>query len=110
MNTKSKPIRGVPLNLKKLLSYQKKAVISREIVKNPSGTITLFAFDQGEGLSEHTAPFDAIVLVLEGAVKIFINGTPHIVKENQMIIMPAHQPHSLKAIKPFKMLLTLIKA
>lgn len=102
-------IKGIPLTLEKLLSYQKNSIVSRELIKCDAGTLSVFTFDQGEGLSEHTAPFDATVYILDGTAKIFIAGKSHVVKKGQMIIMPAHQPHSLKAIKKFKMLLVLIK-
>lgn len=102
-------IRGITLDLLSLVSYQKNSVISREIIKGESGTVTLFAFDKNEGLSEHTAPFDAMVMVLDGSVKICINKKPHLLKKGRSIIMPARQPHSLKAVERFKMLLILIK-
>ena len=91
-----------------LISYQDGAVVSRTIVVRKSGTVTLFAFDNGEGLSEHTAPFDAMVQVLEGNVEITISGTPFILEKGAMIIMPAGKPHALKAISKFKMMLTMI--
>jgi len=91
-----------------LISYQDGAVVSRTIVVRKSGTVTLFAFDKGEGLSEHTAPFDAMVQVLEGSVEITISGTPFILEKGAMIIMPAGKPHALKAISKFKMMLTMI--
>lgn len=95
--------------LKDLLSYQEHSVVSREIIRKPAGTITVFAFDEEEGLSEHTAPFDAIVYLLEGEAEIAIDRKPHRVKEGEMIVMPANKPHALKAIKKFKMLLVMIK-
>ena len=96
-------------NLLKLITYQKNSIISKEIIKKDTGTVTLFAFDKRQGLSEHTAPFDALVYILEGEAKIFICGKPIVVKKNEMIIMPAHKPHALKAIKRFKMLLIMIR-
>jgi quercetin dioxygenase-like cupin family protein len=84
--------------------------VSREIVKKPTGTVTLFAFDEGQGLSEHTAPFDALVHVLEGEVEISIAGQPHRLQGGEMILMPAHQPHALKALKRYKMILTMIRS
>lgn len=90
-------------------AYQKHSVVSREIIQKPSGTMTVFAFDEGEGLSEHTAPFDAAVYMLEGEAEIRIEGTPYSVREGEMIIMPAHKPHALKAITRYKMLLVMIK-
>lgn len=98
-----------PRNLAALAEYQSHSIVSREIIKKATGTVTVFAFDAGEALSEHTAPFDALVYALEGQVEIMISGTWHSVKEGDMIIMPANQPHALKAAKRFKMLLVLVK-
>jgi len=95
--------------LKDLTSYQEHSVVSREIVRKPAGTVTVFAFDQDEGLSEHTAPFDALVYLLEGEAQITIDKKPHVLKEGEMIIMPAHKPHALKALTRYKMLLVMIK-
>ena len=81
-----------------------------ELVKKPTGTVTVFAFDEGQGLSEHTAPFDALVQVLEGEVEIMISGKPHHVAGGELILMPAHQPHALKAFTRFKMILTMIRS
>jgi len=93
-----------------LVNYQDGAVVSREIVKKPTGSVTLFAFDEGQGLSEHTAPFDALVQVVEGAAEIMISGQPHELQSGEMILMPAGQPHALKALKRFKMVLTMIRS
>ena len=95
--------------LKDVTEYQEHSVVSREIIRKPSGTMTVFAFDAGEGLSEHTAPFDAAVYLLEGEARITIDGEPHSVKEGEMIIMPAGKPHALKAVSRYKMLLVMIK-
>jgi quercetin dioxygenase-like cupin family protein len=95
--------------LDKVISYEKGSIVSKELVKKESGTVTLFSFDKGQGLSEHTAPFDALVYVISGEAKIFISKKPHIVRHGEMIIMPANKPHSLQAKKRFKMLLVLIK-
>jgi quercetin dioxygenase-like cupin family protein len=95
--------------LKDMASYQEHSVVSREIIRKPAGTITVFAFDQDEGLSEHTAPFDAVVYILEGEAEIRIEGKPQIVKAGEMIIMPANKPHALKAVTRYKMLLVMIK-
>ena len=95
--------------LKDMAAYQEHSVVSREIIRKPSGTMTVFAFDQGEGLSEHTAPFDAAVYILEGEAEIRIDGKPSVVKEGDMIIMPAGKPHALKALTKYKMLLVMIK-
>jgi quercetin dioxygenase-like cupin family protein len=98
------------LDLSELLKYQADAVVSQEIVKTGAGTITLFAFDKGQGLSEHTAPFDAVVQIVDGRAEIRIAGKLSIVKKGEMIIMPANKPHALKATRKFKMLLTMIRA
>ncbi len=93
-----------------LVAYQDGAVVSREIVSQKTGTVTLFAFDEGQGLSEHTAPFDALVFVLDGEAEITIAGTPFRVRAGEMILMPAHKPHALKATRRFKMMLVMIRA
>jgi quercetin dioxygenase-like cupin family protein len=92
------------------VGYQAGAVVSREIVRKPAGNVTLFAFDEGEGLSEHTAPFDALVQVLEGEVEIMISGHAHRLQGGMMILLPAGQAHALKAVTRFKMMLTMIRA
>lgn len=99
-----------PESLADMVDYQKESVVSKTIIKKKTGTVTLFAFDQGEGLSEHTAPFDAMVQVIDGEVEIKISGKPFILKQGDMIIMPADEPHALKAVKRFKMLLTMIRS
>lgn len=127
-----------PLNLESLVAYQKHSVVSKQILNKKAGTLTLFAFDKGEGLSEHTAPYDASVLILDGktvpipfncskaeigastttlhqkknkvVAEIKIGGKPHRLKKGEMIIMPAGLPHSLKAVEPFKMLLIMIRS
>ncbi len=96
--------------LTELVGYQNGSVVSREIISKKTGTVTIFAFDEGQGLSEHTAPFDALVHVFDGEAEISISGKPLRVKQGEMVIMPANQPHALKAIKRFKMMLTMIKA
>lgn len=93
-----------------LADYQTGSVVSRTIVNQKIGTVTFFAFDEGQKLSEHTAPYDAMVQVLEGEAEIIIGGTPHILKGGDFIIMPANIPHSLNANKKFKMLLTMIRS
>jgi quercetin dioxygenase-like cupin family protein len=93
-----------------LIAYQAASVVSREIIGRPTGTVTLFAFDAGQGLSEHTAPFDAMVSLLDGEVEVTISGKSHVLKAGDMIVMPANQPHALKAKTKFKMLLTMIKS
>jgi len=92
------------------VSYQDGAIVSREIVKRPTGTVTLFAFDAGESLSEHTAPFDALVQILEGEAEIMVSGKSQPVLGGEMILLPAGQPHAVKATRRFKMLLTMIRS
>lgn len=93
-----------------LVDVQPGAVVSREVISKPQGTVTIFAFDQGQGLSEHTAPFDALVQALEGRVRITLGGVAHEVAEGELIIMPANIPHALTALTPFKMMLVMIRA
>lgn len=107
---RNKQLNGIVINLASLLNYQEDSIVSREIMNKKTGTVTLFAFDKGQGLSEHTAPFDALVHILDGEARINISGKPVIVKKDQVIIMPANKPHSLKAVKNFKMLLVMIKS
>jgi quercetin dioxygenase-like cupin family protein len=102
-------IRAKTLRLSDLIDYQTGSVVSREIISKKTGTVTLFAFDKGQGLSEHTAPFDATVFCLEGEVEITIAGKPIRAKKDEMVIMPADLPHSLKANTRFKMLLIMIR-
>lgn len=92
------------------VAYQKDNIVSREIIRQKNGTVTIFAFDAGQGLSDHTAPFDALVQVLDGAVEIRIEGKPYRLKAGQMMVMPEGRPHALKALTRFKMMLTMIKA
>ena len=96
--------------LLELVNYQDGAVVSRTLVHRATGTVTLFAFDEGQGLSEHTAPFDALAHVLEGSAEIVVSGKPLLTKAGEAVLMPANQPHSLKAITRFKMLLTMIRS
>jgi quercetin dioxygenase-like cupin family protein len=93
-----------------LVSYQEGSIVSRTIIDSDAGTLTLFAFGDGQGLSEHTAPFDAFVYLLDGEAEVTISGKSTNLKEGQMIMMPAHQPHALRAIKRFKMMLVMIKS
>ena len=93
-----------------LVSYQKGAIVSREIIRRRTGTVTLFAFDKGQGLSEHTAPYDALVHIMDGEAEISIGGRPQTVKKDGIIILPAGKPHALQANKRFKMLLTMIRS
>ncbi|MGB9837282.1 cupin domain-containing protein [Methanothermobacter sp.] len=103
-------LRGKVLKLNELIDHQKDSVVSREIIRKDAGTVTLFAFDSGQGLSEHTAPFDAMVQVIEGEAEITISGEKNRVAAGEMIIMPANEPHAVMAVKPFKMLLTMIRS
>lgn len=99
-----------PAILAGLVAYQKGAVVSKEVARKKAGTITVFAFDKGQGLSEHTAPFDAFVQVLDGRAEIRIGGKPHDVAAGEFLVMPAGIPHALQAVEKFKMLLVLIKS
>ncbi|MCX7771328.1 MAG: cupin domain-containing protein [Proteobacteria bacterium] len=103
-------LKGLPLNLKDLVNYQEGSIVSREILRKRSGTLTIFAFDKGQGLSEHTAPFDATVYIIDGVAEIRIDKKIHMVKEGQMIIMPSNIPHAINAIEKFKMLLIMIRS
>lgn len=98
------------MNLSGLIEYQDGSVVSKTLLTKTTGTVTVFAFDKGQGLSEHTAPFDAMVAVLDGQVEIKIAGNPHIVNKGEMIIMPANKPHALNALEKFKMMLIMIKS
>lgn len=98
-----------PEPLKNLIDYQAGSVVSKEILKTASGTVTLFAFDAGQGLSEHTAPFEVMVNIIDGEAEVTISGVSHVLAEGQMIVMPANEPHALKALKRFKMLLVMLK-
>src|SRR6266542_5636617 len=97
--------KGSKFNLEGAVAYAAQAVVSKTVVKKDTGTVTLFAFDEGEGLSEHTAPFDAMVHIMDGEAEVKIGGTPHVMKAGEAIIMPAGIPHALKAITRFKMML-----
>ena len=92
-----------------LLDYQEGSVVSRTLIDKKTGTVTLFAFDEGQGLSEHTAPFDALVHIIDGEAEITISGKGIHVKGGEMVIMPAHEPHALRALKRFKMILIMIR-
>jgi quercetin dioxygenase-like cupin family protein len=98
------------LGTKDLVAYQGGSVVSRTLIDKPTGTVTLFSFDEGQGLSEHTAPFDAMVHIVDGEAEVTIDGNPNVVGEGQMIIMPADHPHALRANKPFKMLLVMVRS
>ena len=96
--------------LKDLVGYQDGSVVSREIIRKSTGTVTLFAFDEGQGLSEHTAPFDALVHVIDGEVEVTISGKPYHLSQGDYVILPAGETHALKALSKFKMLLVMIKS
>ena len=93
-----------------LLQYQGGAVVSRTLIDKKVGTVTMFAFDEDQGLSEHTAPFDAMVMITEGEAEIRISGEPFHLKQGETIILPAGKPHALRAISPFKMMLIMIRS
>jgi len=109
-NENKEDIRGKALKVKDLAAYDKGSVVSRTLINKTVGTVTLFSFDKGEGLSEHTAPFDALVQILDGEAEISIAGKPRLVKAGELIIMPAKIPHALRAVKRFKMMLVMIRA
>jgi len=100
---------GQVVDLASLVDYQDGSVVSRTVIDKPTGTITLFAFAQGEGLSEHTTPYDALVQVLDGQAAITVSGQDYQVSAGQMLIMPADEPHALRAEQPFKMMLVMIR-
>jgi quercetin dioxygenase-like cupin family protein len=110
MTSTDDTLTGRALALGELVQYQAGAVVSRTLIDKKIGTLTLFAFDDGQGLSEHTAPYDAFVQIVDGAADVTIAGTPHRVSAGQMIIMPANIPHALRAAGQFKMLLVMIRA
>lgn len=105
-----KSLKNKVLTLVDLLDYQDDAVVSRTIIDKKIGTVTLFAFDKGQGLSEHTAPYDALVFIVDGKVKVTISGKVHNLKQGEMIIMPANKPHALRATEKFKMVLVMVRA
>jgi quercetin dioxygenase-like cupin family protein len=105
----AKSLVGQVVKLTDLLDYQAGSVVSRTILEKETGTVTLFAFDEGQGLREHTTPFDALVHILDGEAEIVISSKAHHLKAGEMIIMPANEPHALKAITRFKMLLIMIR-
>ncbi len=99
-----------PKDISQLITVQPESVVSKELVNRPSGTVTLFAFDRGQGLSEHSAPYDALVFVLEGIAEISLSGVKNTVNPNQILLMPAGVPHAVKSVAPLKMLLIMIKS
>ena len=110
MGDNMEDLSGQTMNAAGLVEYQPGAVVSRTIIKKPTGTVTLFAFDKGEGLSEHIAPFDALVYILDGEAEVTISGRSLRAEAGEMVIMPADQPHSLKAPARFKMALVMIRS
>ena len=108
--TSLKIFTSVPVDLTSSIEYSSNSVVSRTLVDNKAGTITLFAFDEGQGLSEHSAPFDAVVQVLDGETTLTIGGNDVKVTSGQMVVMPANIPHAVSATKRFKMLLTMLRA
>ena len=106
----SEELKAKTLKVEDLIEYQEGAVVSREIIRKGTGTVTIFSFDNGEGLSEHTAPFDAMVQVIDGKAEITISGNKNILEKGDMIIMPANEPHALNAVERFKMVLTMIRS
>jgi quercetin dioxygenase-like cupin family protein len=107
---KADNLTGQVAGLAGLVDYQTGSIVSRTVIDKPTGTLTLFAFDKGQGLSEHTAPFDAMVYVIDGEAEVTISGKPLLVKQGEMVIMPANQPHALRALRKFKMMLVMIKS
>lgn len=105
-----KDIVGKAIKISGLVDYQKDSIVSRTIIEKKTGTVTVFAFDKGQGLSEHTAPFDALVYIIDGEAEITISGEPINLKSGEMVIMPASKPHAVKAVKKFKMSLTMIRS
>lgn len=102
-------LKGRVLSLADLVDYQAGTVASRMVVNNPAGSITIFSFDQGEGVSEHTAPFDSVVTILDGEAGVWIGGTTHAMTADQTIVVPANVPHAFSATTPFKMALVMIR-
>ena len=106
---KREELLGKVLDLKELVAYQDGSVASRMIINNKAGSITVFSFDENEGLSEHTAPYDAVVTIIDGECEVWVAGTTLQMKTGQTIIFPANAPHALSAITKFKMTLTMIR-
>jgi quercetin dioxygenase-like cupin family protein len=102
--------KGTKFSLNDSIDYANKAVVSKHVLRKGSGNITLFAFDKGEGLSEHTTPFDAMVTIVDGKAEIVIDGNSNILEAGETIVMPANIPHALVAVERFKMVLTMIKS
>jgi len=101
--------KGVSFNLSASVTYSTGSVVSKTLLKKDVGNITLFSFDEGQGLTEHTSPYDAVVYILDGKAEIIIGGEPRVVMTGEMMIMPANIPHALNAVERFKMLLIMIR-
>ncbi len=99
-----------PVSLVDLVNYQEGSVVSKTLIDKKAGTVTLFAFDEGQGLSEHKAPFDALVYLIDGEAEVVISGKDLRLKKGEVVIMPANEPHALKAVRRFKMVLTMIRS
>jgi len=109
--TQEKPVgKAKVMKIERLVDYQEGAIVSRTLIDKKAGTVTVFAFDEGQGLSEHAAPYDALVTLLDGKAEVVISGKSLQVRAGGMVILPANEPHALKATKKFKMLLTMIRA
>jgi quercetin dioxygenase-like cupin family protein len=100
----------MPRSINDAIHYQEDAVVSRELIRKTTGTVTLFAFDTNQGLSEHTAPYDALVMITDGQAEVTVSGVKHAMKAGDMLLLPANSPHALQALEPFKMVLTMIKS
>jgi quercetin dioxygenase-like cupin family protein len=110
LNPNKNTLTAKPTNLADLIQYQTGSVVSRTLIDKQAGTITLFAFDNGQGLSEHTVPYDALVYIIEGEAEVTISGKPIKLKKGELTVMPANEPHALTAKTKFKMLLVLIRS
>jgi quercetin dioxygenase-like cupin family protein len=110
MNLKYDRAGEAGMKMADLIDYQEDSIVSRTVIDKPAGTLTLFAFDKDQGLSEHKAPFDAFVYLLDGEAVVTISGEPRIIKQDEMVIIPANQPHALRATQRFKMMLVMIKS
>jgi quercetin dioxygenase-like cupin family protein len=109
MNTASEAPKATAIAIADYIAYADGAIVSKTIVQKPTGTVTLFSFDAGQNLSEHTAPFDAVVHVLDGEAELIIGGQPVIVATGSLAVMPANVPHAVNAVRRFKMMLTMIR-
>ena len=110
MEPKAETLKGQPFDLAENIAYADGAVVSKTLVSKDAGSITLFSFDKGQGISEHAAPYDAVAYIMEGRAEIVLGGKPHKVNSGQMLVMPANVPHALKAIERFKMMLIMIRS